>query len=325
MAPTLYLIDGTAFAFRSFFAIPPLTAPSGLPTNAVYGLTQTFLKLLLERQPTHIAAAFDNTLEPTYREALFPSYKATRSASDPRLTLQIPYCLRATQALGIPVLFESGVEADDVLATLATRFAPQGFQVYLVGNDKDLAQLVGPHITLYDLAHGLEIDEAGVVKKFGVRPDQIVDLLAIQGDVTDNIPGIPGIGSKTAQILLASGHSVEELAAHPELLDPLPLRGKAAIHRKLRQGLESYRLSHRLATLQRDLPLEVTAEDLRYRSPDPEAVAALCEELGFHTLRQRIAALPVGGSSEPPTPKPGESTEGELEGLDFPLRRTGDL
>lgn len=308
MMLSLYLIDGTAFAFRSFFAIPSLQAPSGLPTNAVYGLTQTFLKLLLDRRPTHIAAAFDNTIEPTYRETLFPAYKATRVASDPRLTLQIPYCLRATEALGIPVLFESGVEADDVLATLSTRFARQGFQVYLVASDKDLAQLVGPHITLYDLAHGVEIDEAGVAKKFGVRPDQIVDLLAIQGDVVDNIPGIPGIGSKTAQLLLASGHSLEELAAHPELLDPLPLRGKEAIHRKLVQGLESYRLSRQLATLQRDLPLAVTAEDLCYRGHDPQAVAALCEELGFHTLRQRIAMLPVAGSLN------HQNTRGRLPG-----------
>jgi 5'-3' exonuclease len=292
MTSTLYLIDGTAFAFRSFFAIRNLTSPSGRPTNAVYGLTQTFLKLLLDRRPTHVAAAFDNTLEPTYRDALFPDYKATRAASDDSLTLQIPYCLRATEALGIRVLFEVGVEADDVLATLATRFAPEGFDVYLVGSDKDLAQLVGPHVTLYDLAQGRELGEAGVVEKFGVRADQIVDLLALQGDSVDNIPGIPGIGAKTAQILLASGHSVEELAARPDLLEALPLRGKASLQQKLVEGLESYRLSHQLATLQRDVPLALTAADLLYRGHDPAAVAALCDELGFHGLRQRIAALP---------------------------------
>ena len=193
MRRRVFLVDGMSNIFRAYYAIRGLATSRGFPTNAIYGFTTMLRKLILEEKPEYLAVVFD-TGEPTFRHEVFPEYKANRTEMPDDLALQIPYIHRVCEALGVPVLAISGYEADDVIGTLARRAAEQGMDVVIVSNDKDLCQLVSENIRILraDRQTYVYLDEKGVQERLGVRPDQVVDLLALWGDSTDNIPGAPG-------------------------------------------------------------------------------------------------------------------------------------
>ncbi|HBT82738.1 MAG TPA: ribonuclease HI, partial [Desulfuromonas sp.] len=193
-APQLYLLDGSSYIYRAYYGVRDLATAGGLPTNAVYGFTKMLLDLLQGQRPDHLAVVFEPPREATFRRELYPGYKAQREAVPAELTLQLPYIRQLVAALNIPALEVPGFEADDVIATLARRYAAQGCAVTVVSGDKDLLQIVGDGITLLDTMKGQRSGPAEVVARFGVPPELVADVLGLAGDTADNIPGVPGIG-----------------------------------------------------------------------------------------------------------------------------------
>lgn len=286
-APRLYLIDGSSYVYRAFFALPPLTGPSGLPTNAVYGFTTMLLKLLHQVAPEYLAVVFDAPGR-TFRDELFDSYKANRPAAPPDLSAQISAVHEVVAGFRIPELSVPGVEADDVIATLVARLAPQGIECVVITADKDLMQLVGPRVRLWDTMRDRWVDEAAVVARFGVPPAQVVEVLALTGDTADNIPGVKGIGEKTATALIRELGSVEGVLSHLGEVERMKLRGAKAIAERLRENAEVARLSRDLATLRRDVALDVSLEQLRLPGADVAALRALFTRLGFQSLLPQL-------------------------------------
>src|SRR5690606_3463275 len=219
--PRLFLIDGSNQMYRAYHAIRGLTGPDGKSTNAVYGFTTMLKKLVADHRPEYIAASFD-LKGPTFRSEMAADYKANRSPMPPDLAEQIPWVHEACEALGVPILTSERFEADDVIGTLARQAAAQGFEVAIVTGDKDFFQLVGGPIKVFNPRdEGIWFDESGVVDKFGVRPDQVVAVLALMGDSIDNIKGVPGIREKGARTLIGEYGTLDALlAAAPEIKKP---------------------------------------------------------------------------------------------------------
>ncbi len=288
--PTLYLLDASPYIFRAFFSIPTtMRTPAGAAANAVYGFTAFLLDLIKQKEPTHIAVAFDGSLTTSFRNEFYPAYKAQREHADPELEAQLEACFAVTEALGMKAFIDDRYEADDIIGTLIAKFAKKDCDFVVVSGDKDLAQLVNKRTLLWDYAKDRRFDAKAVREHFGVKPEQIVDLLALQGDAVDNIPGVKGIGAKTAVALLEKFPSLAALyakLAHVEMMD---IRGAAALRAKLEAGRESAFLSHRLATIATDAPCKVTWKELQYRGADRARVTALFDELGFGRIRERIA------------------------------------
>jgi 5'-3' exonuclease len=269
----VHLVDASPYIFRAFHTLPEsIRDPQGRPTNAVHGFLDFLLRLIREEEVTHLAVCFDFDLVTSFRNDFFPAYKAHRPAPPAPLLLQLDPCREAAEALGIRTFIAKGYEADDLIATLVRLL--KGPAV-IVSGDKDLAQLVTDDVALYDLARDERYGPNEVIGKFGVRPDQIADLLALAGDAVDNIPGVPGIGRKTAAKLLQKFEKIENI-------DWGGLRGPMS------QGRESAFLSKRLTLVAQDAPVSATLEDLRYRGADPAAVDAFCARLGSERLRARI-------------------------------------
>ncbi len=291
----LCLIDGTSNVFRAFYAIRGLSSPSGRPTNATYGFTQMLRKLLQDRAPGYLAVVFDRS-EPTQRHASYPQYKANRLAPPEDLVEQIPDIKEACRILGVPVIDLAGYEADDLMATLARKAAAEGFEVMLVTSDKDLLQLVGSHVTVFHPSKGEVLDREGVKKSFGVYPEQVVDVLALMGDSSDNIPGVPGIGEKGARELITTYGGLENTLAHA---------GEVArkTHREalLRHAADA-RLSRELVTLNADVPVPWVAEDFRRRPLLREEARSFYQKLGFGRLLDELAAGEAPGESQAPPP-----------------------
>src|SRR6187397_802694 len=212
--PRLYLIDGSSQMYRAYHAIRGLTGPDGNSTNAVYGFVTMLRKLINDHTPQYIAASFD-LAGPTFRDEIVADYKANRAPMPGDLAEQIPFVHEACEAMGVPILTSKRFEADDVIGTLATKAAAQGFDVAIVTGDKDFFQLVGNGIRIFNPRDdGTWFDAAGVVAKMGVRPDQIVDVMALMGDSIDNIKGVPGIGEKGARELIAAHGTLDTLLAN---------------------------------------------------------------------------------------------------------------
>jgi len=209
----LYLVDGTSNIFRAFFAIRGLSDPSGRPTNATFGFTQMLRKLLQDKHPAFIAVTFDRP-EPTHRHLVFPSYKANRQSPPEDLVEQIPDIKEVCRVLGVPQVELAGFEADDLMGTLARKAVAEGFRVILVSSDKDLLQLVNESVQVLHPSRGELLDRDGVKRSFGVYPEQVVDVLALMGDSSDNVPGVPGIGEKGARELVTTYGSLEECLRH---------------------------------------------------------------------------------------------------------------
>jgi 5'-3' exonuclease len=284
----LYLIDALPYVFRAYFAIRDLRSPQGQPVNAVYGFT-AFLLQLLRREPlTHIGVAFDESLTSSFRNAFFPAYKANRELPPQDLAWQLECCQAVARALGLQVFVDHQYEADDLIGTLARQATAQGMEVVVVSSDKDLMQLVTPQVTFYDAAKDRRLDVAGVRAHLGVRPEQIPDLLGLQGDAVDNIPGVKGIGSKTALALLQTFATLEALYADLARVETLPLRQAKTLRQKLAAGREAAFLSKRLATIALDAPAVYDPDTLRYSGGITSEVTSLFETLGFRRLSQQL-------------------------------------
>ncbi|GIW86666.1 MAG: DNA polymerase I [Isosphaeraceae bacterium] len=281
--PTLYILDAYSLIFQVFHAIPAMTGPAGQPTNAVFGIFRDLLNLLRDRKPDYLAAAFDGA-DRVFRSDLYEDYKAHRAPMPDDLRPQIDTIRRLFDAFRIPVLLVEGYEADDVIATLAQRAVGDGLDVVIVTADKDARQLIGPHCTLLNLRKNQILDQPALLADWGILPHQVPDLLALTGDSVDNIPGVPGIGPKTAAQLLQQFGSLDQILAHA---DQLP--GKKA--QALRDHADSARLGRSLVTLKSDVPLDISWDQLRVDGIDADALKSLCHECGFHRFLHEIDQL----------------------------------
>ncbi|MGD0274693.1 MAG: DNA polymerase I [Syntrophales bacterium] len=275
--PVLYLMDGSNYMYRAFFAIRDLSNSKGFPTNAIYGFTSMLLKLIKDFSPTYIAAAFD-LKGPTFRHEAYEHYKATRKATPDDLVSQIPFIKEIIRAFSIPILEIQGVEADDILGTLARRYEERGLRTVIVSGDKDLMQLVSDQITMIDTMKDKHYDIAAVQEKFGVPPEKVVEILGLMGDSSDNIPGVPGIGAKTAQRLIAEYGSIEALIANVDRLR------NAGVKKSLREFTDQARMSRDLAVIRTDVNVDFDLEASRYRGFDRQALKKLFVEFEFTTL-----------------------------------------
>lgn len=275
-ARRLVLIDGSGFLYRAFHALPPLTAANGQPTGAIFGFINMLKKLRADQQPDLIAVVMDAPGR-TFRDELFADYKANRPAMPDELGAQIEPLKEVVRALGLPLLCEPGVEADDVIGTLAKQASEAGLDTVIATSDKDMAQLVGDRIRLVDTLSDRVLDPAGVRGKFGVPPERIIDYLALVGDTSDNIPGIPGVGPKTAAKWLEEYGDLETIRARAG-----EIKGK--VGEKLRANLEALDLSRQLATIDCGLSLGIAPTDLMAGEPDPEALRALYQQLEIRNL-----------------------------------------
>lgn len=278
--PPFVLVDGSYFLFRAFHALPPLTTSTGLQTNAIRGAISAIQKLMRRVQPTHMAVIFD-TPEPTFRHVLSPIYKGDRPSMPEELSQQIPYLHALIRALGIPLHTLPGAEADDIIGTLAKRAEKAGHQVLISTGDKDMAQLVTDKVTLEDSFKDKPMDVDGVIEKFGVRPDQIIDYLTLMGDASDGIRGVPGVGAKTAAKLL---NEYGTIAGILENVDNI----KGKVGQSLKDNVEGITLDHQLASIVIDLDLSLAYDDLKLCEPDVEALRSLYTELEFRNQLQSL-------------------------------------
>jgi DNA polymerase I len=283
----LFLLDAMALIYRAHFAFSktPRITSTGINTSAVLGFTNSLLEVIKKEKPTHIGVAID-TAAPTFRHVNFEAYKAHRQEQPEDISTAIPYIRRLLECMQIPLIGLDGFEADDVIGTIAARACKQGFQVYMMTMDKDYCQLVNDCVFLYKpsyMGNGHEVyDVNRVLEKFGVkRVDQVRDILGLQGDTADNIPGIPGIGEKTAQKLIAEFDTVENLVANAELL-----KGKLK-ENVIQFGAQGI-LSKELATIHLNVPIEFNEDDFLLKEPFKEPLSALCDELEFRTIKKRI-------------------------------------
>jgi len=299
-APDLVLVDGSSYLYRAFHALPPLTGPHGEPTGAVLGVLNMLLKLEREFPDARLAVVFDAP-GGSFRDELFKEYKAHRPPMPDDLRSQVEPLLAAVQALGLPLLRVPRVEADDVIGTLARRAADAGERVLISTGDKDMAQLVGPHITLVNTMSGSVYDRDAVKAKFDVWPEQIVDYLALAGDSSDGIPGIDKVGPKTAAKWLGTYHTLDELVARAA-----EVPGKTG--ENLRAGLATLELSRRLATIHCDLDLPTEAADLTRRPADEAALRQLYTRLGFKNLLAKLGGGDSGGADRDGAAADGAAT-----------------
>jgi len=295
----LVLVDGSSFLFRAYHAVPPLTSPDGKPTNAIYGVSNMLRKLMADYVDDHISVIFDAPGK-TFRNDLYDQYKAHRPPMPDDLRVQIGPLHQLVRAMGLPLVMEPGVEADDVMGTLAYRGVASGYHVILVTGDKDMAQLVNGQVILENTMSNTRMDIQGVIDKFGVRPEQIVDYLALMGDTVDNIPGVPKVGPKTAAKWLEQYETLENLMAHAH-----EIKGK--IGDNLREALAQLPLAKQLTTISCDLALPFGIEDLHQQAMDKATLKALLTELGFSSW---LKTLDNGVANSPAPTKPAPITEG---------------
>lgn len=297
MPGRIALIDGHSLFHRAFFALPPLATADGQPTGAVYGFLTMLLRLLEDERPTHLAVAMDRP-EPTFRHLEFREYKAQRAEMPADLRSQLPLLRRVLEALRVATAERPGAEADDVIGTLATLAAAEGFEVLVVTGDRDALQLVSPQITVLYTRRGISeidrLDPAAVRERYGVGPERLVDIKALVGDTSDNYPGVPTIGEKTAAKLVSAFGTVEEL------LERLAEVGPPRVQKALAEHAETVRRNKRLATILRDVPLDFAPAALRRVPPDPEAALPVFAELGFRSLAPRFGLDAAGEASVAP-------------------------
>ncbi len=320
MARTLYLIDGHSQMYRSYYApFRDLTSPTGEPTRATYVFSNMLLRFLAEKKPDYIAMAIDGPASELKRREVYSEYKITRKPAPEDFPPQEKRILQIVEAMGIPILAAKGYEADDILATAAERFACDELKVVLVSRDKDLDQLVGENVLLYDPMKDQEIDAAAIAEQKGYAPDKAIEVQTLMGDSIDNIPGVKGVGGKTAVKLIAKYGSAEAVVAHADEQTP-----------KLRENLlaaaDTLALTRRLVTLDRNVPIELDLEAMRLTKVSTEPVRRIFEELGFNRLIDRLDEISSRQVESPPEPShaseaPSESPEGaEARADDFDYR-----
>ncbi len=285
MPKTFYILDGTAYIYRAFYAIRELSNARGLPTNAVYGFTKMLQKIVEEKKPDYIAIAFD-AKGPTFRHALYDGYKADRPPMPDALSPQLPYIDKIVDAFRIPTFREPGLEADDLIGTLAKKGTAAGLEVVIASGDKDMYQLIGAQVSVYDPMKEKVFTTETIEEQFGIKPDQIVEMMGLMGDSSDQIPGVAGVGKKTAMQLIHTFGSIENLLSHLKEVK------KPKLREKLEASKEIARLSLELVTIRTDCDIPFALDCFISRSPDVEKLRPLCEELGFSTLLKTLIPPP---------------------------------
>jgi len=280
--PQLYLIDGSAYIYRAYHAIKPLTNSLGLPTHAVFGFTSILRRLIKERQPQYLAVAFD-TKGPVFRHQLYGAYKANRPPMPEDLIPQIPYIRQMVAAYRIMRLEQDDQEADDLIASATRKMVAQGYRVVIVSGDKDLLQLVSPEVSLWDPMNDRVMDEVAVKEKYGVTPSQLLDYFALTGDTSDNIPGVPGIGPKSAQKLISQYGTLEQLYQDIDGLKPSRMTQLVSVHKA-----EAF-LSRDLVRLNHAAEVPGNLEQYRLVEPDNDHLRSLLTELEFHSLLKEVS------------------------------------
>jgi len=276
----IFLVDGNSFLYRAYYATPYLATSRGLPTNATYAMTNMILKLLKENKPDSLLVVFDSKV-PSFRHEISKEYKAQRKPMPDNLSVQVPYVKSVIGALGIPILEIEGYEADDIIGTIVEKIKSEDVEIFIVTGDKDLMQFISENVYVYDTMKNVIYGEKEVEEKFGVSPSLICDFLALSGDTSDNIPGIPGIGEKTARMLIREFGSLEEIYERIEEIK------KDSIRDKLVKGRDFAFLSKKLASVKRDVPIDL--EKLEWKvDPDPRRLKSLFRELEFTSLYKEI-------------------------------------
>ena len=285
----IILIDGSSYLYRAFFACPPLTNAKGEPTGAIFGVINMIRSLINQYNPTHIAVVFD-AKGGSFRNEIYSEYKATREAMPENLRPQIEPIHTILKAMGLPLLCIEGVEADDVIGTLARQAERENLDVLISTGDKDMAQLVSDKITLINTMNNSVLDPKGVMDKFGVPPEKIIDYLALRGDSSDNIPGVPGVGEKTAQSLLTEFTCVKDIYTRLDDIEKLSIRGAKSLKQKLIDNQNEAELSYLLATIKTDVKLDFTNEQLLITDIDVNKLVELFAYYGFHRWQKELIA-----------------------------------
>jgi DNA polymerase-1 len=277
----LYLIDGNSYFYRAYHAIKGLSNSKGLPTNAIYGFTNMVFKIIREKKPDFLAIVFDSPV-PTERHRIYEAYKAQRPETPNDLVIQIPYIKEILKAFKITMFEMPGYEADDIICTLARKAASTKIEVFILSGDKDMMQAVGNNIKIYDPMKDITVDEKYVSERFGVLPEKIPEIMALAGDPIDNIPGVKGIGEKTAKELIAKAGNLEELINHPEKITNERLR------KMITDNIENIKLSKTLATIDTNIPVDIDIKDFVLKEPDWSTLLNLFSEFEFKSLIKLI-------------------------------------
>ena len=309
----LILVDGSSYLYRAYHAFPPLTNSAGEPTGAMYGVLNMLRSLILQYQPTHAAVVFDAKGK-TFRDELFEHYKSHRPPMPDDLRSQIEPLHAMVKAMGLPLMAISGVEADDVIGTLALEAEKMGRPVLISTGDKDMAQLVTPNVTLINTMTNTILGPEEVINKYGVPPELIIDFLALMGDSSDNIPGVPGVGEKTAQALLQGLGGLETLFSESDKIASLSFRGAKTMAAKLEQNKEVARLSYQLATIKTDVELDLTCEQLTVQQPAADELLSLFKRYEFKRWTADVeAGTWLQGKEAKPAAKPQAAPVVEVE------------
>ncbi|MDH3840741.1 MAG: flap endonuclease [Chromatiales bacterium] len=289
----LYLVDASVYVFRAYYSIPDsMTDRDGRPVNALYGFAGFLIDLLRDARPEHMAVAFDESLTSSYRNEIYPPYKANRELPPQELEYQFGMCRQLTRALGLVDLASESYEADDIIATLALRYRDRGMNSVIVTRDKDLAQVLRRGDTFWDFAGRRRIAYEQVADVFGVRAEQLADFLALAGDSVDNIPGVPGVGAKTAAALLQRFDDLDAIYAELDQVLEVPVRGAARVRERLAAHRDDAYLARRLTRVHEEVPLDLPSTGLAVGTPDFDALEALFAAADFGTaLRRRVRQL----------------------------------
>lgn len=286
--PRVYLIDSSIYIFRAWFTMPDTLIDSdGNPANALYGFADFLLNLIEKEKPTHIACAFDESLASSYRNEIYPDYKANRDPAPPELERQFKYCRNLVRSIGIAEFASDRFEADDIIGTLSVNMRQQGFSNYIITGDKDLTQLIEADDIWWEYGKNKRLDRSSVFKQFGVYPEQIADLLALAGDSVDNIPGIPGVGLKTAARLLTKFSTLDHLLNNIDQVGSMKFRGAARIQKLLNEHAESARLSKKLTSIAHESQLPTSQDALQLRPYDGDELETLFDTFGFGQFRRK--------------------------------------
>ena len=298
--PPFILVDGSSYLFRAFHGLPPLTNSKGQDTGAIYGVVNMLKSLIKQYHPTHMAVIFDAKGK-TFRDDIYKEYKAHRPPMPDELRSQIEPLHTIIKAMGLPVIVEPGVEADDVIGTLAKHATQKGIETLISTGDKDMAQLVNEHVTLINTMTNQIMDVEGVNTKFGIPPELVIDFLALKGDKVDNIPGVPGVGDKSAQALLNGIGGIDAIYQNLDKIADLSFRGSKSMATKMQEYEEQARLSYTLATISVDLDLDYDVETLTPSQADNEQLRDLFAEYEFKRWHTEVSAL-LSGDVNPASP-----------------------
>jgi len=295
--PLVHLFDGHVYVFRAYYSLPPMHAPDGTPCNAAYGFANTLVAAMAWPELSHAAVCFDHSMR-SFRNDIEPGYKAQRGEPPEDLEPQFALCREVAEALGFAVFERESFEADDLLATLSSHVVRRRGRAIVYSTDKDLCQLVREdgRVVLHDLARDRTSDADGVRERFGVDPAQIPDFLGLVGDAVDNLPGVPGVGARTAAALLRAFGSIESIPLAAEAWADVPVRGARRLAQRLGEHRDRALLTKRLASVRHDVPdLTPGLGELRHRGASPGAVSELFDRLGWDRIRSRIPRWRGGG------------------------------